>query len=342
LITPSLSSMPRMVPTTAALFAALSFPNASDAFAPASFGLHFNSRDSAPPLSASAADDSVDEPTPSGAESSLARRRDFVGSLLGSAAAAAGIGSVVLTADPRPARADAAAMQDSLDVNEFLRTGIDIGGPMGVSSQAGKSRPETGVILRDGSGVSRDSRSGDVLAEILLGSRGNYAAVLASFSSPWPLATGPVYDVECRDAKTGDGAFLAVTTSTGGRSVSDLPSSFFLDQLFAPTGRFSFYGAPTDVKVKKSTVEGSNRVLEVSFSNLSQSTQTEIPRVAVVSATIPEGSDQAVMLVGSATAVRWRKGGSEPDIRKTVASFRAVPAPKSSLKIRAKERGTML
>ena len=42
----------------------------------------------------------------------------------------------------------AAAVQDSLDVDSFLRSGQDLGGNMGVSSQAGKSRPETGVFLR--------------------------------------------------------------------------------------------------------------------------------------------------------------------------------------------------
>jgi hypothetical protein len=38
--------------------------------------------------------------------------------------------------------------QDSMNVDNFLRTGLDAGGPMGVSSQAGKSRPQTGVYLR--------------------------------------------------------------------------------------------------------------------------------------------------------------------------------------------------
>ena len=42
----------------------------------------------------------------------------------------------------------AAAVQDSLNVDSFLRNGQDLGGNMGVSSQAGKSRPETGVFLR--------------------------------------------------------------------------------------------------------------------------------------------------------------------------------------------------
>ena len=100
----------------------------------------------------------------------------------------------------------------------------------------------------------RDSRTGNVLAEIVLGDRADLSAVLVSFSSPWPLAKGTVFDVECRDAKTGDGAFLSVTEKTDGKSMEDIPSSFFLDQLFAPTGRFSFYGSPTNIKIKKSEV----------------------------------------------------------------------------------------
>jgi len=235
--------------------------------------------------------------------------------------------------------ADAAspAMQDSLDVDSFLRTGVDPGGNMGVSSQAGKSRPQTGVVLRDGSEVSQGP-GGDVLAEILVGTKADPKAVLASFSAPWPLAKGPVFDVECRDPANGDGAFLAVTKSTGGKSLEELPSSFFLDRLFDPTGRFSFYGPPTDIKVKKSAVDGNNRYIELSFSNLSQSTNAEIPRKAVLVATIPKGTDNAVMLVSSATASRWKGKDAEQSVRRTVESFRAVPAPKSNLKLRAKDR----
>ena len=91
---------------------------------------------------------------------------------------------------PIPAAWGAAAIQDSMDVDNFLRTGVDAGGPMGVSSQAGKSRPETGVFLRDGSEVSRDPRSGNVLAEIILKAKGgDKMAALVSYASPWPLGT---------------------------------------------------------------------------------------------------------------------------------------------------------
>jgi hypothetical protein len=175
----------------------------------------------------------------------------------------------------------------------------------------------------------------------LVGSRDNSGSkvpVLASFQSPWPLASGSVYDVECRNPNTGDGSFLAVTGNTKGKGLVDLPDSFFLESLIAPTSRFSFYGTPTDIKVKKSELNSKNyRVIDLGFSTLSQSTQTEIPRRARIVATIPDGSSQAVMLVGSASAQRWRKGSDE-EIAKVIDSFRAIPAPATSLRIRAKER----
>ena len=76
-----------------------------------------------------------------------------------------------------------------LNVNDFLKTG-QVAMPMGVAGQAGKSRPETGVLLRDGSDVSRNPQTGDVLAEIIVQDKGQApAVVVASYSSPWPLGT---------------------------------------------------------------------------------------------------------------------------------------------------------
>lgn len=54
-----------------------------------------------------------------------------------------------------------------MDTENFLRTGMD-STPMGVSGQAGKSRPKTGVNIRDGSEVLYDKRSKTVSAEILI------------------------------------------------------------------------------------------------------------------------------------------------------------------------------
>lgn len=264
-----------------------------------------------------------------------ASRREILNGLL------CGAGLLAVTGLPQPAWS-AAAVQDSMDVDAFLRSGVDIGGTMGVSSQAGKSRPETGVFLRDGSEVSRNKKTGDVNAEIVVNAANDEKmAVFVSYSSPWPLAEGSFYDIECRNQKTSDGAFVQVTSNVGGKSISDIDNSFILENLLAPTGRFSFYGQPTDVKIKKSTIKGDYRIIDLSFATLSQATQTEIPRKAQLIATIPKGSSQAVMLIGSAPAARWKKG-SEQDVVSTIESFRAIAAPKSSLKLRRKERNTFM
>ena len=83
--------------------------------------------------------------------------------------------------------ANAIDTPNAIDVDSFSRTGM-VAQPVGVSGQAGKSKPETGVVLREGSDVRRDSKTGDVLAEILVQTASKeYMPVVASFSSPWPL-----------------------------------------------------------------------------------------------------------------------------------------------------------
>lgn len=265
------------------------------------------------------------------ASSEMNSRRDFVTS-----AATVFIASSSILIPPSVPSAFAA--DGDFNVDNFLKSG-QVAMPMGVSGQAGKSRPETGIIFRDGSEPARDPRTGDVLAEILLNDKdtNDLIAVLVTFSSPWPIATGSVFDLECRDSKTGDGAFLSLSDKANGKSIQDLSDSFFLNKLFSPSGRFAFYGPPTDVKVKKSYISGDSRVIEFSFSILSQSTGAEIPRNGIVVASIPTGTDQAVMLAGSSSSSRWRKG-SEEDIRKTIESFKAVPSPKTGMKVRAKSK----
>ena len=94
-----------------------------------------------------------------------------------------------------------------------------------------------------------------------------------------------------------------------------------------------------DVKVKKSQlIDNDRRVIELTFSNLSQSTNAEIPRNAVLVATIPKGTDNATMLVASSNSSRRRKGGAGGRARDIVESIRAVPAPKTDMKVRAKDR----
>jgi hypothetical protein len=129
---------------------------------------------------------------------------------------------------------------------------------------------------------------------------------------------------------------LAVSPPISGRSLEDIKDQVLIKSIFGPRGRFSFYGQPTDIKVKKSTMgdDGSYKVLDVSFSTLSQATQTEVPRRSKIIATLPKGSKQVVMLVGSTSAIRWSKGADKA-VGETVTSFRATAAPETGLKLRA-------
>jgi len=262
-------------------------------------------------------------------------RRDALTWLVQTGVTTAGL---TLTPTDRDQAKAVGQLSQPIDVDRFLSSGRSVS-PSGISGQASKSRPETGIRLREGSEPERDTRTGDVSAEILLQSSGssNVPVMISFRSEKWPLATGSIFDVECRDANSGDSAFLAVTPNTNGKSLAELDDSFVVDAVFSPFGRFSAYGEPTDVRVNGSEKKGNYQILDVSFSTLSQSTQTELPRHAKLVATIPKGTNQAVILVGSSSASRWKKG-SDNLISKIGESFRAIPAPSSEMKARVVPR----
>ncbi|OEU07106.1 hypothetical protein FRACYDRAFT_251841 [Fragilariopsis cylindrus CCMP1102] len=150
----------------------------------------------------------------SSSSSSRSSRRHVIESLLGGVSTAA-----VLVGTGTGGGIDNTNMMaqaGEMDVDSFLQSG-GVAMPMGVSGQAGKSKPITNIIFReDGIDISRNSKTGNVIAEILVQKAGtkqeeyndeNLMSVITSFSAPYPLATGMVYDVECRDSKTGDAAF---------------------------------------------------------------------------------------------------------------------------------------
>jgi hypothetical protein len=68
-------------------------------------------------------------------------RREALGWIVGGACTSAGciVG--------RPWAANAADTPEGVDVDSFMRTGM-VSQPMGVSGQAGKSKPDLGIILR--------------------------------------------------------------------------------------------------------------------------------------------------------------------------------------------------
>lgn len=182
------------------------------------------------------------------------------------------------------------------------------------TTMSGKTRPELGVILAEAATVTGDTISGNVVL------RGGLLAT-ASFTSKWGLAEGGYYDVEAK-SKDGDSAFLQVAALPKGKSLAEQPKGWLASQVASISGRYGAYGAPSDLKVLSDTPTSTGRQLEISFTALSPG-MAETPRRAIVAATQPPGSDEALLLVASTSATRWKKGG-EAACKDTAGSFRVA------------------
>jgi hypothetical protein len=95
-------------------------------------------------------------------------------------------------------------------------------------------------------------------------------------------------------------------------------------------GRFSAYGPPTDVKVRSDVTTGGTRYLDINFSVLSAS-GSDSPRRGVIAAVQPQGSNDAVMLVSSATSSRWKKG-ADASARQAAESFRVASTRSTTIR----------
>ena len=202
---------------------------------------------------------------------------------------------------------------DASSLSELSGTGARSAN-LGASTIAGKSRPVTGCVLLDSVSSSGPDATPTLTAELVLD--GGVAATATFESRMGPVARGFYYDVEARNSKLGDSAFVQVASLPAGGGADDadalaaVPASFFTRALFRPDGRFGAFGAPTDVRVLSdqfSSADG-RRTLELSFAALSPG--NEVP-VAVLQ--VPPESGDVVMLVverrRAVGVVRRRRGG---------------------------------
>ena len=187
------------------------------------------------------------------------------------------------------------------------------------SGVSGKPKPETGCILLREVQASGSAKTPTISAELV--TNGGVVATMA-FDSPWPVARGTYFDVEAR-SQEGDSAFAHVRNLPADKDVMSVPASYLTGSIFNKYGRFSAYGPPTDVKVLSDVTKGKTRYLEIIFSVLSAS-GADSQRRGIVAAVQPEGSKDAVMLVSSATALRWKKSGADSSARQAAESFRVV------------------
>lgn len=213
---------------------------------------------------------------------------------------------------------------------EEMRTSANIGGyeqltgepgsSLGAGAISGRSRPRTGVCLLEP--VQTVGAKDDLAVQALLALDGKPSGVAATtrFVSPYPLATGMYYDVEVRN-REGDGAFMQVERLPGSAaSLDSVDPAFFVDAVLSARGRFGAYGVPVDVSILSArSLDANKKVVEVAFSALTPG-GTEQQRRALITALVPDGSVDAVMLVSGATLLRWKRG-AEAKAREMAASF---------------------
>jgi len=222
-------------------------------------------------------------------------------------------------------------MKTSESYSNLQQLAPQVTGTLGAGTISSRSRPATGVVLLEEVKESGQKDAPAVTAEIVLD--GGIAAIVTFQSQPgYPLVRGMFYDVEVK-GKVGDSAFLQVARLPEGKSFADVKNEFFTSAVLATEGRFGAYGAATDIKVLKSERVGPLRQIEVSFSALSPG-QAEVPRRALIAAIQPDGSTDAVMLVGSSTASAWKQ--VEPAMRKIISSLRIASVRPTNIKRKAK------
>jgi hypothetical protein len=189
------------------------------------------------------------------------------------------------------------------------------------TSVSGKSRPELGVILLD----EVTSTDKTLSAEIVLHGKPDDSANIiatAAFEAPWPAARGLYYDVEAKSQKDGDkgSAFLQVIALPSGETVETASKKLFTKRVLAIDGRFGAYGEPTDVKITADSTATSQRSIDFGFTTQAPG-GSELAWKATMRAVQPPGSTDALVIVSSAPAARWKSGG-EALARAATASFR--------------------
>ena len=203
---------------------------------------------------------------------------------------------------------------------------LGTGGSRLASGSGGKPKPETGCILLEEVQTTGSAKAPTISAELV--TNGGVAATVA-FDSPWPVARGTYFDIEAR-SQEGDSAFVHVRSLPGETDLMVVPASYLTNAVFNRYGRFSAYGQPTDIKVLSDVTEGPTRYLEVNFGVLSAS-GGDAPRKGIIAAVQPSGSKDAIMLVTSATASRWKKSGADASARRAAESFRVVGSRPTSM-----------
>ena len=183
----------------------------------------------------------------------------------------------------------------------------------------GKTKPETGVVLREGSAPIQNSR-GIVSAEVI-GATGN--PIYVQFQTPWPLLA-TTSGLEARDLLNSESAFVQVIPNVKEGTSDKALRALITDKVFSSKGKYGAYGEPIDVKIKKMDDDG---LMTVGFTTYTPAMR-ESERKLYLKALFVE--DSLVMLVTGTTLQRFKS--QDKTLRQVADSFLAIAAPKSGLK----------
>lgn len=230
---------------------------------------------------------------------------------------------------PLPSRAALSGVPDTATADELAAAYA-----AGARADGGRGA-NTMIRKRAESGVQRVGSDSPVFkpGAILDGVRsadGSTVDVSFAYPKEWTVAGGPNLDV--RDVRTSDSAYLLAAPLPSGQALDTLPRSFFAELLFRSDGKYGAYGGVDDFAIAESGVallsspsggEQPYRRLSLRFDVLTYN-QNTVRRRALVSATAAGGS--VYVLVASCLGSRFKE--AQPALASIQDSFRALAAPR--------------
>jgi hypothetical protein len=190
----------------------------------------------------------------------------------------------------------------------------------------GKTKPNTGVVLRDGS-VPIQNKLGIVSAEIVSG-RGN--PILVEFTTPYPLLPTSTTGLEARDLQQSESAFVQVINGVKPGTSGQALYSILIDEVFASKGKYGAYGSPVDIKLSKSSQDNVENLYTVTFTTFTPGMR-ESQRKLLLNCKWCDGDTLVMLLVGT-TLTRFK---SQEEILTAIAkSFVAIDAPRTGMGIK--------
>mmetsp|Transcript_7837 Transcript_7837/g.11365 ORF Transcript_7837/g.11365 Transcript_7837/m.11365 type:complete len:254 (-) Transcript_7837:50-811(-) len=187
----------------------------------------------------------------------------------------------------------------------------------------GKTKPETGVVLREGSAPIQN-REGIVTAEIV-SNKGNL--ILVEFKTPYPLLSSTT-GLEARDLQKPDSAFVQVISGVPSNTEKKAVTRALSENILGSKGKFGAYSVPTDIKFRETEVPN---LYKATFTAYTPAMRESERTILVQCKWVDEGETLVALVVGT-TMVRFKS--EQKTLANIAESFVAIDAPKTQLAVK--------